>query len=159
MVFTDQSGRKAVVLLAEDNEPDRRTVERGFVKARLAVRLLMVEDGEACLDYLFKQGRYADCQDCPRPDLLLLDLNMPKLDGLEVLRRIRADGELRSLPVVMLTTSDDEPVVVDAYARGVNAFITKPVDPGRFLDVVRKLGEFWFELVVTPSGLVEGEAR
>ncbi|MBF0272462.1 MAG: response regulator [Magnetococcales bacterium] len=147
-----KTGRPANVLLAEDNEPDQRTVQRGFAKAMLAVRLFIVDDGEACLEFLRNQGRYADTQAYPRPDLLLLDINMPKMDGLEVLRQIRATPSLRTLPVVILTTSDQERDVMASYGHGANAFISKPVEPSRFMETIQKLEEFWFELVIIPSG-------
>ncbi|MBF0422561.1 MAG: response regulator [Magnetococcales bacterium] len=152
MDFMTRTGRLANVLLAEDNEPDQRMVQRGFARAKLAVRLYTVDDGEACLDFLYHRGAFADAQSSPPPDLLLLDINMPRMDGLEVLRRIRADERLNTLPVVILTTSDQERDVVASYARGANAFITKPVEPSRFMETVRKLEEFWFEMVIVPSG-------
>ncbi|MGN7610506.1 response regulator [Magnetococcales bacterium HHB-1] len=150
MNFENRTGRPAVVLLAEDNEPDQRTVQRGFSKAKLNIKLYIVDDGEECLDFLRHQGKYTDSQSSPRPDLLLLDINMPKLDGKEVLKQIRMDEQLKTLPVVILTTSDQEHDVMDSYASGANAYITKPVEPGRFMETVRRLEEFWFELVVLP---------
>ncbi|MBF0612764.1 MAG: response regulator [Magnetococcales bacterium] len=151
MSFMNRTGRPAVVLLAEDNEPDQRTVQRGFSKAKLNIRLFIVEDGEECLDFLRHEGKYADAEAYPRPDLLLLDINMPKMDGRQVLRHIRDDEKLRRLPVVILTTSDQERDVVASYENGANAYITKPVEPGRFMETVRRLEEFWFELVVLPQ--------
>ncbi|MBF0192251.1 MAG: response regulator [Magnetococcales bacterium] len=150
MNFTSRTGRPANVLLAEDNEADQRTVQRGLSKARLPMRLFLVEDGEACLDFLRHQGQYADTTAFPRPDLLLLDINMPKLDGRAVLKQIRADPILVALPVVILTTSDQEQDILISYKNGANAFITKPVEPGRFMETVLKLEEFWFELAALP---------
>ncbi len=150
MSFMNHIDRPANVLLAEDNEPDQRTVQRGFSKAKLNINLSIVEDGEECMAFLRNEGRFADKEAHPRPDLLLLDINMPKMDGGEVLRQIREDKKLRSLPVVILTTSDQERDVVASYQNGANAYITKPVEPGRFMETVRRLEEFWFELVVLP---------
>ncbi len=150
MSFMNRTGRQAYVLLAEDNEPDQRTVQRGFAKAKLNIKLFVVENGEECLAFLRNQGPYGDVQTHPRPDLLLLDINMPRMDGRETLKQIRSDEHLRTLPVVILTTSDQERDVLASYANGANAFITKPVEPERFMDTVRRLEEFWFELVVLP---------
>ena len=150
MNFLNRTGRPANVLLAEDSEPDQNIVQRGFSRSKISIRLFIVENGEECLDFLRHQGNYQDEQQYPRPDLLLLDMNMPKMDGLEVLRQIRADATLRTLPVIILTTSDQERDVVASYACGANAFITKPVEPRRFMDTIRQMEEFWFELVVTP---------
>lgn len=151
MNFINRMGRTANVLLAEDNEPDQRMVRRGFSRAKLSVNLFIVEDGEECLDYLYNRGKYHDDQAYPYPDLLLLDINMPKINGFEVLRQIRADDKQRALPIVILTTSDQERDVLTSYNSGTNAYITKPVDAAKFLDIIKKLEEFWFELVIIPS--------
>lgn len=151
MNFINRMGRTANVLLAEDNEPDQRMVQRGFAKAKLSVNIFIVEDGEECLDYLYHRGKYTDIYTYPYPDLLLLDINMPKINGLEVLRQIRSNNEFCTLPTIILTTSDQERDVIASYTNGSNAYITKPVDAINFLETIRKLEEFWFELVIIPS--------
>jgi len=112
--------------------------------------LFIVSDGEEAMDFLLRRGRYTNAAAAPRPDLVLLDLNMPKLDGRQVLQRIRQDADLRSLPVVVLTTSKQEEDVIRSYDLGCNSFITKPVDIVSFMRTVKELGSYWFELVTLP---------
>lgn len=112
--------------------------------------LYIVSDGEEAMDFLQHRGRYTNAEAAPRPDLILLDLNLPKLDGRQVLRKIRQDADLRNLPVVVLTTSEQEEDVVRSYDSGCNSFITKPVDIVTFMRTVKELGDYWFELVTLP---------
>lgn len=114
------------------------------------MNLRIVSDGEEALDYLYHRGAYGDSPSAPAPDLILLDLNLPKLDGRGVLMAIRSDASLRSLPVVVLTTSDQEVDIVRSYNLGCNSFITKPVDPAAFVAVAGEISSYWFDLVRLP---------
>lgn len=140
-------GRLAEVLLVEDNPLDVELTVEAFSDARLAVNLHHVEDGEACLAFLRKQGEYADR---PTPDLILLDMNMPRLNGREVLAEIVKDEALRSLPVVVLTTSSNEKDILDMYNLRCSSYLVKPVDFDKFKQVIQQLQEHWFSLVVLP---------
>ena len=117
----------------------------------VALTLLLTEDGEEALDYLLQQNAYADKTSAPRPDLVLLDLNLPKLDGKQVLERMRAHADLRRIPVVALTTSKQEEDILRTYDLGVNSYITKPVDIADFISALQDLGNYWFRLVALPS--------
>ncbi|MCA9241566.1 MAG: response regulator [Planctomycetales bacterium] len=140
--------RPAEILLAEDNEDDVEITRRGFAKSKLTVNLHHVENGEQCLAYLRKEPPY---ENTVTPDLLLLDLNMPRLNGREVLSQLVQDDRLRHLPVVVLTTSKDEQEVLDAYRMRCSAYATKPVDFHQFVSVVQNIGEFYFTVVVLPA--------
>ena len=142
--------RPAVILLADDDPGDQNLTRRAFAKAKLSNDLRVVADGEEALDYLLHRGRYADPASAPRPDLMLLDLNMPKLDGREVLRQIRARDDLRRLPVVVMTTSQQEEDILRSYDLGANSYLTKPVSMEQFLRVAEGLDDYWFQLVVLP---------
>lgn len=140
-------GRLAEILLVEDNPLDVELTVEAFNDARFAVNLHHVEDGEACLDFLRKKGEYAHR---PTPDLILLDMNMPRLNGREVLAEIVQDEALRSLPVVVLTTSTSEKDILDMYKLRCSGYLVKPVDFEKFKQVVQQLQEHWFSLVVLP---------
>ena len=135
-----------VVLLAEDSEHDIIATQRAWKKYKIVNPLVVVRDGEECLDYLYRRGRYADPETTLRPKVLLLDLNMPKMDGFAVLKDIRNDGNLRHLPVVVLTTSKAEQDRMESYELGVNAYIVKPVGFENFAEAIRSINLFW-ELV------------
>lgn len=139
--------RPAEVLLVEDNETDVLLTRKSFQNARLAVNLHHVSNGEQCLSFLRKQAGY---EDVPTPDLMLLDLNMPVMDGRETLSELVSDESLSYLPVVVLTTSDDERDILDMYQLRCSAYLTKPVDFPKFQDMIQKLGDWWFTLVVLP---------
>lgn len=141
-----------VVLMAEDNEHDVLATKRAWKKHKILNPLYVVENGEDCLDYLHNRGKYVDPQEAPRPRLLLLDINMPKLDGISVLERIRNDPDLRYLPVVMLTTSKAEEDKLASYSLGVNAYIQKPVGFDNFAKAVKNINLFWALVEVPPSG-------
>jgi len=145
------SPKPITILLADDDEDDRRLTKDAFAESRLANDLRCVEDGQQLLDYLRREGAFRDAAAAPRPGLILLDLNMPKLDGREALQAIKADPTLRSIPVVVLTTSKSEEDVFRSYDLGVNSFITKPVSFEGLVEVVRILGHYWFEIVELPS--------
>ena len=130
------------ILLAEDNANDLELTLAALQQNRVANEVAVVRDGVEVLDYLYRRGEYAD-RTGTQPVLLLLDLKMPKLDGLEVLRQIKSDPALRTMPVVMLTSSREESDLVRSYDLGVNAYVVKPVDFTEFMEAVRQLGAFW----------------
>jgi len=148
MSTIQQQGRPAVVLLAEDNEDDYELTKIGFERAKLAVNLQHVWNGEECMDYLRRQGKFADA---PPPDIVLLDLNMPRMGGLEVLKAINDDPALQHIPVVILTTSIAQRDILEAYRLRCSSCITKPVDFDNFVKVVQGFSNYWFTLVVLPS--------
>jgi CheY-like chemotaxis protein len=139
-----------VILLAEDDPDDRLLTIRALQKNRLANPIKIVEDGEELMDYLYRRGAYADLQSAPRPGLILLDLNMPRMDGREALQAIKADRDLRRIPIVVLTTSQAEMDILQSYDLGVNAFVTKPVTFEGLATAIKVLGDFWFEIVKLP---------
>lgn len=130
------------ILLAEDNANDLELTLAALQQHNLANEIVAVRDGAEVLDYLYRRGAYADQPPGP-PALVLLDLKMPKMDGLEVLRVVKADPELKMVPVVMLTSSREESDLVRSYQLGVNAYVVKPVDFGEFMEAVRQIGAFW----------------
>lgn len=135
-----------VILLVEDNPDDVELTRIAFAEAKIANPLIVVGDGAEALDFLFARGRHADRRPEDLPSIVLLDLNLPKVDGREVLQAIRADARTRSLPVVVLTTST-EPLDVEAsYALGVNSYIRKPVDFEQFVWAVKQVGLYWLVL-------------
>lgn len=136
-------GYPIVILLVEDDPAHAEIVKRNLAQFRVANRLLHVEDGQAALDYLQHQGEYTDPELAPRPGLMLLDLRLPKVDGLEVLARIKADPELKSIPVVILTTSSAESDLVKAYEHGVGSYLVKPVDFEKFTKQLESFGYYW----------------
>jgi CheY-like chemotaxis protein len=144
--------KKITILLADDDEDDRLLTEKALKASRLANDLHMVEDGEELMDYLYRRGPFSALADSPRPGLILLDLNMPKMDGREALREIKADASLRQIPVVVLTTSKAEEDIYRTYDLGANSFITKPVLFESLVRVMKDLGTYWFEIVELPQG-------
>lgn len=139
------------ILLADDDEDDRILARDALADSRLANDLRIVEDGEELMDYLLRRGRYAAPQDSPRPGLILLDLNMPKMDGREALKEIKSDAGLRRIPVVVLTTSKAEEDIYRSYDLGANSFVTKPVMFDSLVKVMKDLGKYWFEIVELPG--------
>lgn len=139
------------ILMADDDPDDRLMTQEAFAECRLRNPLKFVTDGEDLLDYLNRRAPYDDDQAYPMPGLVLLDLNMPRKDGREVLREIKADPRLQSIPVVILTTSKAEEDVVRSYRDGVNSFISKPVTFAALIDVVQTLGKYWLQVVDLPS--------
>jgi len=130
------------ILLAEDNENDLELTLAALREHRLANEVVVVRDGAEALDYLYRRGRFVDGPTTP-PALVLLDLKMPKVDGLEVLRQIKSDVHLRRVPTVMLTSSREEVDLVRSYELGVNGYVVKPVDFSDFMEAVRQIGGFW----------------
>ena len=139
-----------VVLMAEDDEHDILATRRAWKKHHISNPLYIVNDGEECLDFLHRRGKYGEPGTAPRPGILLLDIRMPKMDGLAVLKHIRQDGQLRRLPVVILTTSRAEEDRLRSYDLGANAYIVKPVGFNNFSDAVRTINLFW-QLVDLPQ--------
>ncbi|MNF29396.1 Response regulator receiver domain-containing protein [Pseudomonas linyingensis] len=135
------------ILIAEDDPDDRLLTREAFSESRPANRVDFVHDGEELLDYLNHRPPYDDSQRYPRPGLILLDLNMPRMDGREALRALKAEPRLRDIPVVMLSTSCDEEDIRRSYADGVNSFISKPASFNGLLDVVRSLGDYCLETI------------
>jgi two-component system, chemotaxis family, response regulator Rcp1 len=136
------------LLLVEDSEPDVRLTIEALREAKVKNRLWVVDDGVEALEFLRQQGRHADA---PRPDLILLDLNLPRKDGRQVLKEIKNDDSLKRIPVVVLTTSKSEEDVLRAYELHANCYITKPVDFNRFMDVVKSIENFWLTVVTLPD--------
>ncbi|MES2517433.1 MAG: response regulator [Bacteroidota bacterium] len=143
---------KSIVILIADDDPDDRLMTKEALEENfLANELRFVEDGVELLDYLRRHGKYKNPSDCPRPGIILLDLNMPKMDGREALKEIKSDPLLKSIPVIVLTTSKADEDIVKAYDLGVNCFISKPVSFLEFVEVTRALGTYWFEIVQLPK--------
>ena len=138
------------ILMADDDEDDCLLAREALAESRLANELRFVKDGEELMDYLHQRGEYVQKLDSPRPGLILLDLNMPKKDGREVLKEIKNDPNLRQIPVVVLTTSKAEEDIYKIYDLGANSFITKPVTFSSLVEVMRTIGKYWFEIVELP---------
>ena len=137
---------KKIVLLVEDNRDDEELTLMAFEQSEILNEVVVVRDGAEALDYLFATGRYANRNLNAIPTLILLDLKLPKIDGLEVLRRLRADVRTQFLPVVVLTTSKEDRDLINSYRLGCNSYIRKPVDFTQFLDAARQLGLYWLHL-------------
>ncbi len=150
MYIMDRNSKMVVILLVEDNPADQQLTIRAFQKGKINTNLQIANDGQEAMDYLLHKEKFQDKKTAPRPDLILLDINMPKKDGKQVLKEIRADESLKSIPVVMLTTSDQEKDIIDSYNLGVNSYISKPVRINDFINVISKLEEFWFTLSMLP---------
>jgi two-component system, response regulator len=141
-------GRPTMILMADDDADDRLLAQDALTESKISTELRFVENGEELMDYLRRKGKFAAS---PRPDVILLDLNMPKKDGREALREIKASRELRRIPVVVLTTSQVDTDVGQIYDLGANSFITKPVSFDALVNVMRTLGHYWFETVELPN--------
>ncbi len=142
---------KRTILLVEDNADDAALTLRAFEKHDLADAVVHVDDGELALDYLFGTGAYQGRQDLEQPTMMLLDLKLPKVTGIDVLERVRADARTRHLPVIVLTSSDEERDILACYERGANSFVRKPVDYARFMDAAKQLGLYWLVLNQQPA--------
>ena len=138
------------IVLADDDADDRKLTEDAFAENRLVNQLHFVEDGEELMDYLHRRGKYEPLRSEPLPGLILLDLNMPRKDGREALKEIKADPNLRRIPIVVLTTSKAEEDIVRTYDLGVNSYVTKPVTFKSLVELVKVLGRYWFEVVELP---------
>lgn len=139
------------ILMADDDADDRLLTKDAMRDARVVNDLRFVVDGQELMDYLYRRGRYAEPSSAPRPGLILLDLNMPKKDGREALKEIKADSDLRRIPVVVLTTSKAEEDIYRSYDLGASSFITKPVTFEGLVDLMKTMGQYWIEFVELPS--------
>lgn len=142
-------GRPAVILLAEDNDNDVELTRLGFLRARFAVELHHVPNGEECMLFLRKEGEYATA---PTPDIVLLDLNMPRMDGMEVLQEIGKDDQLKHLVVVVMTSSKADEDVLRSYQLRCSSYLVKPLNFEAFAHMIQSLGDYWFTLVTLPPG-------
>ncbi|MGZ3695303.1 MAG: response regulator [Bdellovibrionota bacterium] len=149
--MTRKENKTITILVADDDADDRLMIEDALRENRLANDLHFVGDGEELMNYLHRREKFSDPKTCPRPGIILLDLNMPKKDGREALREIKSDPELRGIPIVVLTTSKAEEDIYKTYNLGVNSFITKPVSFDALLSITRDLGRYWFEIVELPQ--------
>lgn len=141
------------VLMAEDNPDDEELTLRALKKSNIPLEVKVTHDGVETLDYLFGTGAYAGRDVSIMPILVLLDLKLPKIDGLEVLRCLRADERTRLLPTVVFTSSNEEQDIIESYARGVNSYIRKPVDFNHFTEVVRQIGLYWLITNIPPKAM------
>ena len=155
--MSDQ-GQLIPILMADDDPDDRLLTKQAFLEYRVANGISFVENGEELMDYLYHRGEYADPESAPRPGLILLDLNMPKKDGRECLAEIKSDPDLRSIPVIVMTTSRAEEDILRSYDLGANSYVTKPVTFARLADVMKAIGKYWFEIVESPPNNVPQEA-
>jgi CheY-like chemotaxis protein len=144
---TPNQGEPIEILLAEDNPGDVKLTEKALEQGKILNNLHVVTDGVEAMEFLRQEGEYADE---PRPDLILLDLNMPRMDGQEVMEEMDGDPELRRIPVVVLTSSAAEEDIVKSYELTANAYLTKPVDFEGFSDIVSRIEDFWFSVVKMP---------
>ncbi len=143
--------RAITILMADDDADDRMLARDALAESRLTNDLYIVSDGQELMDYLKRRGAYEDPDSSPAPGVILLDLNMPRKDGFEVLAEIRRDPELRRIPVVILTTSKAEEDVYRGYDLGANSFVTKPVTFEGLVEAMKALGQYWFEIVELPA--------
>ncbi|MEA5513402.1 response regulator [Nodularia sp. UHCC 0506] len=151
-----KSSQTAVtVLMADDDEDDHILVRAALAESKLLIDLHIVSNGEELLDYLYNRGLYADKSKAPIPGLILLDLNMPKKDGLEVLKDIKTDPTLRRIPVIVLSTSENKEDIYKTYDLGANSFITKPVKFAALVEIMKSIRKYWFEVVQLPLDGVE----
>lgn len=147
MANVSASAKIIEILLVEDNPGDIRLVQEALKESKITNNVQVVVDGFAAMEFLRGQGDFAGL---PRPDLILLDLNLPKMDGRDILAEIKDDAVLRTIPVVILTSSDAEEDIVSTYAEHANCYIRKPVDFGQFVTVVKSITDFWFTIVELP---------
>lgn len=143
-------GKRITIVLADDDPDDRKLTEDAFTENRLANQFHCVEDGEELMDYLYRRGKFESLRQERLPGLILLDLNMPRKDGREALKEIKADPGLRRIPIVVLTTSKAEEDIIRSYDLGVNSYVTKPVTFKSLVELIKVLGLYWFEVVELP---------
>lgn len=147
--MTEKKG--IVILMADDDDDDFLLAQKALKESKLLNQLVRVKDGEELMEYLRREGKYANDESCVRPGVILLDLNMPRKDGREALREIKTDENLSMIPVVVFTTSKAEEDIYKSYKLGVNSFITKPVTFENLTQVMQTLGRYWFEIVELPK--------
>lgn len=144
------NNKPATILIADDDHDDLVLVKEAFEENHLNNNLRFVRDGEELMDYLLHRGKYTDRKKAPKPGMILLDLNMPKKDGREALKELKSDSDLRSIPVVVLTTSRAEEDIIRTYDLGVNSFLSKPATFAELLGMVEKFAQYWFETAELP---------
>ncbi len=155
--MTSQTSIKPIeILLVEDNEADVRLTREGLKESKVHSRLSVVEDGVEAMAFIHREGKYADA---PRPDLILLDLNLPKKNGIEVLAEIKEHPDFKRIPVVIMTISKDEEDIFKSYNLHANCYITKPVDLKQFMQIVKQIDDFWFTIVKLPPNGEKGGAN
>jgi CheY-like chemotaxis protein len=145
------------ILMADDDEDDRRAVAKAWKTSRAANPMEFVNDGEELMDYLHRRGQFSGLAASTRPGLILLDLNMPKKDGREALKEIKADPELRRIPIIVLTTSKAEEDIYRTYDLGANSYITKPVTFTSLIELIQVIGKYWIEIVELPHDGMRAE--
>ncbi|MBT3765481.1 MAG: response regulator [Rhodospirillaceae bacterium] len=143
--------KNSCIMIVEDNPEDFETTLRAFRKSGVANKIVHCEDGDDALDYLYQRGDHADPETSPRPTVILLDLNLPGTDGREVLHDIKDNDSLKTIPVIVLTTSTDERDIEDCYSSGANSYMQKPVNLDGFMEAIQRLRDFWFKVVVLPK--------
>lgn len=141
---------KAYMLIVEDSDEDYYATERTLKKSGVANTLVRCEDGEKAIHYLYRQGEFSHLSNDPLPNIILLDLNLPKMDGRDVLAKIKNDPNLKKIPVVVFTTSTNEKDIKHCYEYGANSYIQKPVDLEGLMKAIQRLKDYWFEIVVLP---------
>lgn len=146
MALTDDK----TILIVEDSDDDYFATSRAFQRAGLKNPLRRCSNGDQAVDYLFRQGEFSDPAAAPRPGVILLDLNLPGLDGRDVLRRVKSEPSLRKIPVIVLTTSAAEQDIERCYADGANSYVQKPVDLQGFFQAISRLKDYWFEVAILP---------
>jgi CheY-like chemotaxis protein len=147
-----QKDKKSIVIMMADDDPDDRSMTKEALEENFLLNeLRFAEDGAELMDYLKRRGKYSNPETSPRPGVILLDLNMPKKDGRECLKEIKSDDELKSIPVIVLTTSKAEEDILRTYDLGVNSFVTKPVTFMELVEVMKNLGNYWFDIVQLPK--------
>jgi CheY-like chemotaxis protein len=147
----NNKAKNATILLVEDDPGDQELTRRALEEDVVRTDLRIVNDGKEALDYLHREGAFTDPENSPRPDLILLDLNMPRVDGRQVLEQVRENPDISRIPVIALTTSDEEEDVLRSYDLGCKSFIKKPVEIDTFIETIRELQHYWFELVTLPA--------
>jgi two-component system, response regulator len=139
------------IIMVEDSPHDIEFALEGLKEHHLANRVKVLHDGEEAVRYIFRKGKYSDCGICEHPSLILLDLNLPKIDGLEILRRIREDEQTKDIPVVVLTSSEMDNDRIESYRLGVNSYIVKPINAENFIETIAHIGFYWAVLNKRPS--------
>lgn len=143
MLPREENDTSCVILLVEDDPAHAELIKRSFDSQRVPHRIIHVTHGEAALDYLFRRGVYGDARQSPRPHIILLDLRLPRISGFDVLEEIKADVDLRTIPVIVLTTSQVKDDAIKAYRLYANSFVVKPVDFEKFMSLIKELGSYW----------------
>lgn len=138
------------ILLVEDNPDDVKITERALHKGKVLNRLFVARDGQEALDFLFNEGGYADTQKAPKPGLVLLDINLPKVNGIDVLKKVKADEKLRRIPIIMLTVSKRDEDIIRSYDLGVNSYIIKPVEFDKFVETIKNIELYWLLTNIPP---------